>query len=80
MGMPHGLHLGVIPGGQFQDGFGQNYPLYLEPSDVGNSNIARDHNAPLLDERVSLLGDSAVATGPQQQVSLPLFLPLMMRH
>jgi hypothetical protein len=55
--------VGIIFGGLFMDGFGQNYPIYLEPSDVGNSNIARNHNS-MFEDRLAYLGDSAVVTGP----------------
>ena len=29
-------------GAHFHDGFGQNFPTYLEPCDLGNANVARD--------------------------------------
>jgi FlgD Ig-like domain len=51
-------------GQSFHDGFGHNYPTYLEPHDRGNSNITIDysgHNDPTSND---WLGDTAVVAGP----------------
>jgi len=51
-------------GAAFIDGFGQNFPEYLEPGDVGNSNVERDLS---LDDPASndWNADTAVVTGSQ---------------
>lgn len=53
-------------GNWWHDGFGQNYPTFLEPSDVGNANITRDLSP--TNEDIILNndwhGDSAVVIGP----------------
>jgi hypothetical protein len=50
-------------GALFMDGFGQRYPNYLEPSDVGNAditfNLAREDAA-----KNDWLGDTSCVTGP----------------
>lgn len=50
-------------GYQFQDGFGQNFPFYVEPCDVGNSNTVFDLSRDS-DIENDWLGDSAVIVGP----------------
>ncbi len=49
------------PGAGFQDGFGQHYPEYLEPSDRGNADISLNVAPEGEDPQ---LGDSAVVRGP----------------
>jgi hypothetical protein len=55
--------LSFADGAQFMDGFGQNYPTYLEPSDRCNSNVSfdlsRDDTA-----KNDWHGDSSVVSGP----------------
>ncbi len=59
-------------GSSWMDGFGQNYPHYLEPSDPGNVNISRDLSGSNdLDEN-DWLGDSATISGPNVSSSDPL--------
>jgi hypothetical protein len=60
--VPDAPEIIYLPGGLFQDGFGQSYPDYLEPSDRGNSNISKNLYAWTGD--MAYLGDSAVAVGP----------------
>ena len=49
------------------DGYGQRYPTYLEPADVGNSNVAWDLSPTNVwpDEENDWHGDSALVVGPQ---------------
>ncbi len=59
--------IGPAIGNLFMDGFGQNYPTYLEPSDRGNSNITYD--AGMVGERYNDTDndwnlDSSVVAGP----------------
>jgi hypothetical protein len=65
--------ISLINGGLFIDGFGQNYPTYLEPSDRCNANIARDlsMNDPLMND---WHGDSSVVVGPQVSSQASRFL------
>jgi hypothetical protein len=47
----------------FHDGFGQNFPTYLEPGDVGNSNVSYDNSRD--DElKNDWHADSAMISGP----------------
>ncbi|MBD3236440.1 MAG: hypothetical protein GF330_07040 [Candidatus Eisenbacteria bacterium] len=48
---------------QFMDGFGQRFPLHLEPGDVGNVDIIYDHSRDDAEEN-DWLGDTAVVNGP----------------
>ncbi len=52
-----------VDGGLYMDGFGQNYPTYLEPSDRCNANISYDLSR---DDtwRNDWHGDSTVVSGP----------------
>ncbi len=52
-----------VDGGLFHDGFGQNFPTYLEPSDRCNSNISFDLSSED-PEQNDWHGDSSVVTGP----------------
>ncbi len=52
-----------IDGGLFHDGFGQNYPTYLEPSDRCNSNISYDLSREDTSKN-DWHGDSTVVSGP----------------
>jgi len=53
----------LINGGLFIDGFGQNYPTYLEPSDRCNANISYDLSMTSTTKN-DWHGDSTVVTGP----------------
>ncbi len=55
--------VGLIDGGLFIDGYGQNYPTYVEPSDRCNINISRDLSMTSTEEN-DWHGDSSVVTGP----------------
>jgi hypothetical protein len=55
--------ISLIDGGQFMDGYGQNYPTYLEPTDRGNSNISYDLSMDN-SEQNDWHGDSSVVSGP----------------
>lgn len=48
------------------DGYGQRFPTYLEPADVGNTNIVRDLSGANIDpdEKNDWHGDSALIQGP----------------
>ncbi len=61
--VPNAPRLSLICAGEFQDGFGQNYLTYLEPSDRGNSNIVFDLSMgnPVQN---SWHGDSSCVAGP----------------
>ncbi len=52
-----------VDGGLYHDGFGQNYPVYLEPSDRCNADISYDlsRDDPLKND---WHGDSSVVSGP----------------
>jgi flagellar hook capping protein FlgD len=53
-----------LNGDYYQDGFGQNFPAYLEPSDRGNSNVFGDLSGPNdLDEN-DWLRDTTAVSGP----------------
>ncbi len=52
-----------VDGGAFHDGFGQNYPNYLEPSDRGNVNISYDLSREDQSKN-DWHGDSSVVVGP----------------
>ncbi len=58
----------IVPelGHTLVDGFGQRFPSYLEPGDVGNADIAWDHSPTNVnpDPVNDWLGDSVVVTGP----------------
>ncbi len=60
---PDAPPVALADGGQFQDGFGQNYPTYLEPSDRGNANVSFDLSMQQPGAN-DWLGDSAVVSGP----------------
>jgi len=53
----------LIDGGMFMDGYGQNYPTYLEPTDRGNANISFDLSMGSMTQN-DWHGDSTVVTGP----------------
>ncbi len=59
-------------GASFHDGFGQHYPDYLEPCDVGNSNVALDISPYDDPGSNSWLGDTAIIMGPPVSSSDPL--------
>ncbi len=59
-------------GESWMDGFGQNYPLYLEPSDVGDANVTTDLSGPEDPNENNWLGDSATIAGPTVVPSDPL--------
>ena len=61
--LPDAPAISLETGHMFMDGFGQRFPLYLEPSDVGNSNIGYDlsRNDP---DPNDWLGDTAAVAGP----------------
>jgi hypothetical protein len=52
-----------VDGGLFHDGFGQNYPTYLEPSDRCNANISFDLSRDVTSQN-DWHGDSSVVSGP----------------
>ncbi len=52
-----------VDGGQFMDGFGQNYPTYLEPSDRCNANVSYDLSRDATDKN-DWHADSSVVSGP----------------
>ncbi len=52
-----------VDGGLYQDGFGQNYPTYLEPSDRCNANISYDVSRDNTEQN-DWLGDSSAVVGP----------------
>ena len=56
-------HIGLAEGGAFHDGFGQRSPLYLEPSDRGNANVAINWGMSSASHN-SWLADSSVVVGP----------------
>ncbi len=51
-------------GHQYHDGFGMNYPTYLEPSDVGNANATFDLSMPNDPDENDWHADSIVVSGP----------------
>ena len=55
--------IAIDTGHQFMDGFGQNFPTYLEPGDVGNSNVSYDISRNDVDKN-DWNADSAMITGP----------------
>ncbi len=65
--------VGFIDGGLFIDGFGQNYPTYLEPSDRCNANISYDLSMSDTEEN-DWHGDSSVVTGPTVSTEAGRFL------
>jgi hypothetical protein len=58
--------VGLETGHQWHDGFGQRYPTYLDPADVGNADIAVDWSQTNVvpDLENDWLGDSAMIIGP----------------
>jgi len=52
-----------VDGGLFHDAFGQNYPVYLEPSDRCNANISYDLSRED-SQKNDWHGDSSVVSGP----------------
>jgi hypothetical protein len=61
--VPDAPPIALIDGGTWIDGFGQNYPLYLEPTDRGNSNIAYDLSMGDIAKN-DWQGDSSLVSGP----------------
>jgi FlgD Ig-like domain len=59
-------------GNRYMDGFGHNFPTYLEPGDRGNANTVRDFSPPYTFEVNDWLGDSIVINGPDVSSSDPL--------
>jgi flagellar hook capping protein FlgD len=57
---------------QFMDGFGQNFPTYLEPSDRGNANVAADLSLYNNDEENDWLADTTAIVGPAVSAADPL--------
>jgi hypothetical protein len=57
-------HIVLETGHHFMDGFGQRFPLFLEPSDVGNSNIVYDLSRDNEGQN-DWLSDTAMVVGPQ---------------
>ncbi len=55
--------ISLVDGGLFHDGFGQNYPTFLEPSDRCNANISYDLSREDTNQN-DWNGDSSVVTGP----------------
>jgi hypothetical protein len=53
----------LMDGGLFIDGFGQNYPTYLEPSDRCNANVSYDVSMDNTAQN-DYNGDSSVVAGP----------------
>ena len=56
-------YIGVVDGGLFMDGFGQDFPTYLEPSDRCDSNIYYNLAMANPDEN-DWLADTTAVTGP----------------
>jgi hypothetical protein len=54
----------------FHDGFGQNFPYYLEPCDTGNSDITYDHSRNEPGEN-DWLSDTALVVGPGVTDTIP---------
>ena len=55
--------IALATGHLFHDQFGQNFPTYLEPGDVGNSNVSYDWTRDDY-ERVDFHSDSCMIEGP----------------
>jgi len=70
---PNAPGLAIIDGGFFMDGYGQNYPTYLEPADRGNANISFDLSMSNL-EKNDWHGDSTVVLGPSVSSEATRFL------
>jgi flagellar hook capping protein FlgD len=56
--------ISIDTGHQFMDGYGQEFPTYLEPSDRGNVNIVRDLGSKDDPEANDWHGDTAKVIGP----------------
>jgi FlgD Ig-like domain len=56
----------------FMDGFGQQFPTYLEPSDRGNANVVADLSPWGDDSENDWLADTTAVTGPSVNPSDPL--------
>ena len=56
--------IALSAGHAWQDGYGQNFPGYFEPSDVGNANVTFDLSGRNQPERNDWHADSAVIEGP----------------
>ena len=66
--------ISLIEGGEFQDGFGQGFPTYLEPSDRGDANVTCDLGAGGINSN-SRLADSSAIVGPTVLGNAPSWLP-----
>ncbi|MBM3316469.1 MAG: hypothetical protein FJY75_01325 [Candidatus Eisenbacteria bacterium] len=60
----------------FHDGFGQNFPTYLEPGDVGNSNVSYDYSRDDVDAN-DMHSDSAMIEGPMPTAARQWLCKLM---